>query len=103
MRSLDAGVIVVATAIAATPVPAPAQTPSQTFRSGAEIVEVDVRVFKDGRFVTDLGPDDFALTEDGVPQKVRSVVLIGAASAAPAPSSTSDASAARTTPAAPPA
>src|SRR5262245_21201341 len=57
----------------------PQQTaPPQTFRSGAQIVEVDVRVTKDNRFVTDLGPDDFALVEDGVPQKIQTLVLINA-------------------------
>ncbi len=64
------------------------QTP-QTFRSGALVVQVDVRVLKDGRFVTDLGPSDFTIKEDGVAQKVESVVLVGgtpAASATPAPS-----------------
>ena len=58
----------------------------QTFRSGAQIVEVDVRVLgKDGKFVTDLGLDDFEITEDGVPQKVQSVVLIARDSAPSAP------------------
>jgi VWFA-related protein len=58
----------------------------QTFRSGAQIVEVDVRVLgKDGRFVTDLGVPDFEITEDGVPQKIQSVVLIGAAASASRP------------------
>jgi len=101
MRSFGAGVIF-ATAAVAAQTPAPPQPPPQTFRSGAEIVEVDARVFKDGRFVTDLGPDDFELTEDGVPQKIRSVILIDASSVAPALSSAPDASAAPTAPAASP-
>jgi VWFA-related protein len=64
----------------------PAPAPAQTFRSGAQIVEVDVRVIgKDGRFVTDLGMPDFEITEDGVPQKIQSVVLIGADAAPSAP------------------
>jgi VWFA-related protein len=67
-----------------------APAPPQTFRSGAQIVEVDVRVLgKDGRFVTGLGLPDFEITEDGVPQKIQSVVLVGtdpAPAAAPAPS-----------------
>src|SRR3954467_15591885 len=54
-----------------------------TFRSGAQVVEVDVRVLKDGRFVTDLTAADFQITEDGVPQPVRSLVLIGGAPSAP--------------------
>jgi VWFA-related protein len=64
-----------------------APAPPQTFRSGAQIVEVDVRVLgKDGRFVTDLGVPDFAITEDGVPQKIQSVVLVGIGAAPAAPS-----------------
>jgi VWFA-related protein len=101
MRIFGAGVIFAAAAVAAQ-TPATPQPPPQTFRSAAEIVEVDVRVFKDGRFVTDLGPDDFEITEDGVAQKIRSVVLIGAASAAPVTSSASDPSGAPTAPAASP-
>ena len=31
---------------------------------------------KDGKFVTDLALPDFEITEDGVPQKIQSVVLI---------------------------
>ena len=58
----------------------------QTFRSGAQIVEVDVRVLgKDGKFVTDLALADFEITEDGVPQKIQSVVLIGQDAAPLAP------------------
>src|SRR5512138_3581777 len=60
--------------------------PTQTFRSGTQIVQVDVRVIKDGRFVTGLGPADFTIREDGLAQKIESVVLVGAP-AAPAPSS----------------
>jgi VWFA-related protein len=61
--------------------------PTQPFRSGAQVVEVDVRVFADGRFVTDLNADDFQISEDGVPQQIQSVLLISASqSPAPAPS-----------------
>lgn len=64
--------------------------PPQTFRSGAQIVEVDVRVLgKDGRFVTGLGVPDFEITEDGVPQKIQSVVLVGNDVALAAPSTLS--------------
>jgi VWFA-related protein len=52
------------------------QQPPQTFRSGAQIVQVDVRVLKDGNFVTGLTPADFEIKEDGVSQKIESVVLI---------------------------
>jgi VWFA-related protein len=77
--------------IAASPQQVPPPAAPQTFRSGAQIVEVDVRVLgKDGKFVTDLALPDFEITEDGVPQKIQSVVLIGqdaapAAPLAPAP------------------
>ena len=64
--------------------------PPQTFRSGAQAVEVDVRVTKDGRFVGDLRPADFEILEDGVPQKIQSVLLIRA----PATSSEANATAA---------
>ena len=52
------------------------QQPPQTFRSGTQVVQVDVRVLKDGRFVTDLAAPDFTIKEDGVAQKIESVVLI---------------------------
>src|SRR3954466_13773768 len=71
------------------------------FRSGAQVVEVDVRVLKDGRFVPDLTAADFQITEDGVPQPVQSLVLIGGAPLAPAPSAPSAPSA--PAPSAPPA
>ena len=52
---------------------APPQQPP-TFRSGTQVVEVDVRVFdKDGHFVTDLKPEEIELTEDGAPQKIQSM------------------------------
>lgn len=51
-----------------------------TFKSGVQLVEVDVRVFdKDGRFVTDLTRDDFELLENGTPQKIEAMYLVGAA------------------------
>jgi VWFA-related protein len=80
------------------------QPPSvQTFRSGAQIVEVDVRVLgKDGKFVTDLGLADFEISEDGVPQKIQSVVLVTGATPAPAAPAPS-APAAPSAPLAPPA
>jgi VWFA-related protein len=67
-------------------------TAPQTFKSGAQVVEVDVRVLRDGRFVTDLSAADFQITEDGVPQEIQSLVLIGA----PAPSTDHPAPAPRT-------
>jgi VWFA-related protein len=48
------------------------------FRSGVQIVEVDARVFdRERRFVTDLTVDDFELLEDGVPQPLQAVYLVG--------------------------
>lgn len=56
-----------------------AQPPApQTFRSATQLVEVDVRVFQGERFVGDLKPAEFELTEDGVPQQIRSVLRISA-------------------------
>jgi hypothetical protein len=52
----------------------PAPAPPQTFRSGAQIVQVDVARAQGRPFVTDLGPADFVIKEDGVPQKIESVV-----------------------------
>ena len=69
-----------------------ARTAAQQFETGATAVVVDVVVRdKAGRFVTGLTPADFTLSEDGVPQRISSVRLIGdpdvtAAAAAPAPS-----------------
>jgi VWFA-related protein len=62
---------------------APVQPPSgqqpPTFQSGTQVVQVDVRVFaKDGHFVTDLKPEDFEVKEDGVPQPIGELALIGA-------------------------
>ncbi|HJR61096.1 MAG TPA: hypothetical protein VJ813_16915, partial [Vicinamibacterales bacterium] len=54
-----------------------------TFKSGVQLVEVDVRVFdKDGRFVADLTRDDFELVESGAPQKIDAMYLVGAAAPA---------------------
>jgi VWFA-related protein len=61
--------------------------PPQTFRSGAQVVQVDVRVLRDGRFVTDLVASDFTIKEDGAAQRIESVALVSAAPSAPAPSS----------------
>jgi VWFA-related protein len=57
----------------------PPQASQPTFRSGVQLVEVDVRVFdRDGRFVADLAREDFELVEDGAPQKVAAMFLVGA-------------------------
>jgi VWFA-related protein len=61
-----------------------AQQPEQqppTFKSGVQLVEVDVRVFdRDGRFVADLTRDDFELLEDGAVQKIDAMYLVGISS-----------------------
>jgi VWFA-related protein len=68
----------VAVASAAAQQPAPATQPPATFRSGTQVVEVDVRVFdKSGRFVTNLKPGDFEIREDGTPQAIVTVALVG--------------------------
>lgn len=62
-----------------------AQQPQQpaAFRSGVQVVEVDVRVFdREGRFVTTLTRDDVEILEDGVPQQVLAISLVGAPTAA---------------------
>ncbi len=56
------------------PVPAVDQP---VFRSGVKLVLVDVSVTgSDDEPITDLTPDDFELTEDGVPQKVEQATLV---------------------------
>jgi VWFA-related protein len=54
-----------------------AQQVQQSFRAATTTVEVDVIVRdKSGRFVTELVPGDFEVTEDGTPQRVHSIYLI---------------------------
>lgn len=54
-----------------------------TFRSGVQLVEVDVRVFdRDGRFISTLTRDDFELVENGEPQTIDALHLVGAGAAA---------------------
>jgi VWFA-related protein len=51
---------------------------AQQFETGTTAVVVDVVVRdKAGRFITGLTPADFTLAEDGVPQRISSVRLIG--------------------------
>lgn len=68
---------------------ADAQQPAQdplTFRSGVEIIEVDVFVTdRDGNFVRDLTKDDFEIREDGTPQEVRSLSFVDLPIEKPAP------------------
>jgi Ca-activated chloride channel family protein len=52
--------------------PAPAGPQPPTFRSGTNLVALNVTVLdKAARYVTGLRPDDFAVFEDGVQQNVR--------------------------------
>lgn len=52
------------------------QTPA--FRSGVQMLEVDARVFgADGRFVADVTIDEFEILEDGRPQKIQNMFLVG--------------------------
>lgn len=56
---------------------APQQPQQPLFRSGVQVVEVDVRVFdRDGRFVHDLTKDDFELVEGGSAQQIQTVFLV---------------------------
>ncbi len=55
------------------------QQPPPAFKSGVQLVEVDVRVFdKDGRFIADLAREDFELVEEGAAQKIDAMYLVGA-------------------------
>ncbi|MGI8946800.1 MAG: VWA domain-containing protein [Ornithinimicrobium sp.] len=48
-----------------------------TFRSGTQVVEIDVRVFdRDGRFVTGLTRDDFEVIEDDAPQQLQTFFFV---------------------------
>ena len=58
------------------PPPAPQQPPI-TFRAEVNYVEVDARVLDaQGKFVTDLKPEDFEIFEDRRPQKVTAFSLV---------------------------
>ncbi|MEO5896310.1 MAG: VWA domain-containing protein [Vicinamibacterales bacterium] len=68
--------VLLALAIAATLVPQEPQRPP-TFRTGAELVRVDVTVIDSkGHPVTTLTADAFAVEEDGVPQKIQSFKFV---------------------------
>ncbi len=79
--------------VAAWPVAArqqPAAQPPPVFRTGTNVVEVDVVVHdKNGRFVADLKPDDFEVSEGGKPQAIDLFYRVGngvaEAAAAPEP------------------
>jgi len=61
--------LAIAVAIAA------AQTPPAVFRSGVEVVEIDVSVTRGGLPVQGLTARDFAVSDNGVAQEVESVTL----------------------------
>jgi VWFA-related protein len=77
---MRASVTIVAAAVLSTGLAGQeAQQPPPPFKSGVQVVEVDVRVFdKDGRFVTDLARHDFELLEDGAPQRIEALYRVGA-------------------------
>jgi VWFA-related protein len=57
--------------------PAAPQQAAQTFRSNADVVEVDASVFdKNGKTVTTLTAADFVLRENGAPQHIQTVYLV---------------------------
>jgi VWFA-related protein len=51
----------------------PAPPPQQTFRTGTDVVFVDVSVRENGKPVPGLTPDDFVLTDNGVRQRIEHV------------------------------
>ena len=64
--------------------PAAPQQPPPTFKSGVQLVEVDVRVFdRNDRFVTGLTRDDFELLENGAEQKIDALYIVGPGEPAP--------------------
>jgi len=69
MRAVSAAVLAFSVAVAAQQTPTP---PATTFRSATDVVEVDVVVRdKNGAFVRDLSPDDFAIEEGGDRQEIQ--------------------------------
>jgi VWFA-related protein len=52
------------------------QTPQPTFRSGTNLVLVDVYPMKDGRIVQNLEQSDFEILEDGKPQKLENFQFV---------------------------
>lgn len=75
-----------ATGLAQPPQPAQQQPPPPVFRTGTQVVEIDVRVFdRDGRFVGDLTKEDFEVVEDGKPQSVQTFFLVRESASGPTP------------------
>ena len=65
--------VVAAAVVAAMAALTAQEPPRQTFRSGTDVVMVDVTVRADGRNVTGLTTRDFHLADNGVPQQIESV------------------------------
>ena len=61
------------TALLHAQLPPPAAPPGQTFRTGTDVVLVDVSVRDGNRLVTGLRAEDFVLTDNGVRQQIESV------------------------------
>jgi len=54
-----------------------AQQPPPVFRARVDLVRVDVTVMaRDGTVIADLQPSDFAIEEDGAPQKVQTLQFV---------------------------
>jgi VWFA-related protein len=76
VRRLFRRLAIAAIAVLVQPAWPAAQAPSSSqlppFRTGSNLVRVDVYPTRDGQPVTDLTAADFEISEDGVPQKVES-------------------------------
>ena len=65
--------------------PAAQRHEQPTFRSGVQVVEVDVRVFgSDGRFLSGLQRADFEILEQGEPQQILALYQVDEGSMVPA-------------------
>lgn len=76
-RRIRAAACAVSLALSAGKAASSVASPDQVarFRSGAEVVLVDIEVMRNGRPVTGLTADDFELTDSGVRQAVQAVSL----------------------------
>ena len=70
-----------------TPPPPPQQQQPPVFRTGADVIRLDVSVLdKNRRPVRGLELEDFSVTEDGTPQRVVAIAAVDVAEHDPAPS-----------------
>src|SRR5689334_1147877 len=76
-KTVTAFLVLIAAASLAAQQPS-SQKPQQpaTFRSGTNLVLVDVYPMKDGRIIQNLEQSDFEILEDGKPQKVENFQFI---------------------------